>query len=384
MKVLQEQQSSFSNSQSADAVPSQQKHLLHVFPTFAVGGSQMRFAQLAKLHGPRYRHTVLALDRNYDMAGRLAELPIAYEKLHFDKRKALESWRQFYRTLGAIRPDVLLTYNWGAIEWALVNRTGVAARHIHVEDGFGPEEAQRQLLRRVWTRRLALSGRNTTVILPSRNLEQIALRQWALSPARVRFIPNGVNCIRFAAPLRDSREEDGRIVIGTIASLRREKNIARLIKAFARISAQRKTGSIELVIVGDGAERPVLEQLASQLSVAGQVRFAGQTNRPEDWLPQMDIFGLSSDTEQMPLSLLEAMAAGLPVVATDVGDVAQMVSQANRSYVVPADDDAFAAGLMRLIEDKSARREIGRENEKKARENFDEEVMAARYAEIIG
>ena len=344
----------------------------------------MRFAQLAKLHGSRYRHTVLALDQNYDMASRLAGLPIGYEKLHFDKRKALASWRQFYRALGAIRPDVLLTYNWGAIEWALVNRIGIAARHIHVEDGFGPEEAQRQLLRRVWTRRLALSSRSTAVILPSRNLEQIALRRWSLSPGRVRFIPNGVDCTRFAVPLRDSREEGGRIVIGTIASLRREKNVARLIKAFARISAQRKIGSIELVIVGDGAERPVLEQLASQLSVAGQVRFAGQTNRPEDWLPQMDIFGLSSDTEQMPLSLLEAMAAGLPVVATDVGDVAQMVSQANRSYVVPADDDAFAAGLMRLIDDRSAQREIGRANEKKARENFDEEVMAARYAEIIG
>ena len=344
----------------------------------------MRFAQLAKLHGSRYRHTVLALDQNYDMASRLAELPIAYEKLDFDKRKALESWRQFYRTLGAVRPDVLLTYNWGAIEWALVNRIGIAARHIHVEDGFGPEEAQRQLVRRVWTRRLALSGRNTTVILPSRNLEQIALRQWALSPGRVRFIPNGVNCTRFAVPARDSGEDGGRIVIGTIASLRREKNIARLIKAFARISAQRKTGSIELVIVGDGAERPVLEQLASQLNVAGRVRFAGQTNRPEDWLPQMDIFGLSSDTEQMPLSLLEAMAAGLPVVATDVGDVAQMVSQANRSYVVSADDDAFSAALTRLIDDRSAQRQIGRANEKKARENFDEDVMAARYAEVIG
>jgi glycosyltransferase involved in cell wall biosynthesis len=238
-------------------------------------------------------------------------------------------------------------------------------------------------LRRVWTRRLALSGRNTTVILPSRNLEQIALRQWALSPGRVRFIPNGVNCIRFAVPARDSRAESGRVVIGTVASLRREKNIGRLIRAFARISAQRKPGSLELVIVGDGAERPALEQLVSQLNVAGQVRFAGQTNRPEDWLPQMDIFGLSSDTEQMPLSLLEAMAAGLPVVATDVGDVAQIVSQANRSFVVPADDEAFAAALARLIDDP-ARCDLGRANEKKARENFDEEVMAARYAEIIG
>jgi glycosyltransferase involved in cell wall biosynthesis len=361
-------------------VPNPQKHLLHVFPTFAVGGSQMRFAQLAKLHGPRYRHTVLALDQKCDMASRLTGLPIAYEKLHFDKRKTFASWRQFRTALRAIRPDVLFTYNWGAIDWALINRIGIVARHIHIEDGFGPEEAERQLLRRIWTRRLALSGRNTTIVLPSRNLERIALGLWSLPAGRVRFIPNGVNCTRFAVPSRDWG--GGRTVIGTIATLRREKNIARLIRAFARIPLQR--GSIELMVVGDGAERPALEQLANQLGVAGQVRFVGQTDRPEDWLPQMDIFALSSDTEQMPLSVLEAMAAGLPVVATAVGDVAQMVSGANVPYIVPATDDAFFGALTRLIEDRSAQAEIGRANEKKARENFDEGVMAARYAEIIG
>jgi glycosyltransferase involved in cell wall biosynthesis len=342
----------------------------------------MRFAQLAKLHGPRYRHTVLALDQNYDMASRLDGLPITYEKLDFDKRKTFASWRQFRAALRAIRPDVLFTYNWGAIDWALVNRSGIVARHIHIEDGFGPEEAEKQLLRRVWTRRLALSGRDTMVILPSRNLERIALGLWSLPAGRVRYIPNGVDCARFAVPSRHAGGNGERTVIGTIATLRREKNIARLIRVFSRISAQRS--STELMIVGDGTERSALEALANQLGVAGQVRFVGQTSRPEDWLPQMDIFALSSDTEQMPLSILEAMAAGLPVVATAVGDVAQMVSGANGPYVVPATDDAVFDALMRLIEDRSAQYEIGRANEKKVRENFDEDVMAARYAEIIG
>jgi len=98
----------------------------------------------------------------------------------------------------------------------------------------------------------------------------------------------------------------------------------------------------------------------------------------------MDIFALSSDTEQMPLSLLEAMAAGLAVVATAVGDVSQMVCEANRAYVVPARDEDFAAALARLIDDGRARHSLGLANEKKARESFDEELMAARYGEIIG
>jgi len=353
------------------------KHLLHVFPTFAVGGSQMRFAQLARLHGERYRHTVIALDGKTDMAERLSGLPVTCEALQFDKRKPLQTWGRFRAALHTIRPDVLFTYNWGAIEWALINRLETIARHIHIEDGFGPEEASKQLKRRIWARRLALSGKNTMVVLPSRNLEKIALDIWALAPQRVRFISNGIDCLRFAVPAR--ARSNGRIVIGTVASLRREKNIARLIQAFAAIAATR---DLELLIVGDGAERQGLEQLARERNIAGQVRFAGQSNRPEDWYPRMDIFALSSDTEQMPLSVLEAMAAGLPVAATAVGDVAQMVSAENRDYVVPAQD--FAAALARLADDAAVRRGTGLANEKRARENFDENVMAAQYAALIG
>jgi glycosyltransferase involved in cell wall biosynthesis len=211
-------------------------------------------------------------------------------------------------------------------------------------------------------------------------LERIARNIWALAPERVRFISNGIDCPRFAVPVRSG--SDGRTVIGTVASLRREKNIARLIQAFAKTASERAPGSVELLIVGDGAEREGLEELARTLDIAGQVRFAGQSDRPEDWYPRMDIFALSSDTEQMPLSVLEAMAAGLPVAATAVGDVAQMVSAENRDYVVPAQD--FAAALARLVDDGAARRSIGLANAKQARENFDENVMAANYAALIG
>ena len=354
-----------------------QKHLLHVFPTFAVGGSQMRFAQLARLHGTRYRHTVIALDGKSDMAARLEGLPVTYRNLSYDKGKTIQSWRTFAASLRDIRPDVLLTYNWGAIEWALINRLQGVARHIHIEDGFGPEESRKQLTRRIWVRRLALSGKNTTIVLPSRNLERIARQVWSLPPGRVRFISNGIDCQRFAAPSRHGKA--GPLVIGTVASLRREKNIGRLIRAFAGLPA---TGQAELFIVGGGGEREGLEQLARQLDVAARVRFAGQSDRPEDWYPRMDIFALSSDTEQMPLGVLEAMGAGLPVVATDVGDVAQMVSAENRDYVVPAGE--FAGALARLAADEAARNAIGAANQIKARRDYDENEMAARYAALIG
>src|SRR5215469_10384557 len=160
----------------------QQKHLLHVFPTFAVGGSQMRFAQLVRLHAGRYRHTVIALDGNYAMAEHLPLGHVMLGAVSHDKRNLIASLKAFRGTLTAIRPDVLVTYNWGAVEWAIVNRLGKPVRHLHIEDGFGPEEATRQLRRRAWTRRFALSGRQTSVILPSRTLEQIARNIWKLAP----------------------------------------------------------------------------------------------------------------------------------------------------------------------------------------------------------
>jgi glycosyltransferase involved in cell wall biosynthesis len=362
---------------------SRQKHLLHIFPTFAVGGSQIRFGQLVRLQGAQYRHTVIALDGDHGMAARLDGMDVTVQKIDFNKQKALESWGIFRMVLGATRPDTLMTYNWGSIDWALVNRFGSAIPHVHIEDGFGPEEAERQLRRRVWTRRLALSGRETNVILPSRILEQIAASDWKVPKGRLHYIPNGIDCMRFAAPTRGEKSAGTKIVIGTVASLRPEKNIARLLNAFAALAAVRKTGDVRLMIVGDGPERAALEQHAGALPVACQISFTGASSRPEEWLRQMDIFALSSDTEQMPLSVLEAMASGLPVVSTGVGDVAQMVAPANAGLVVPA-GEAFERALAAMIDDPARRLEIGRANSARARALFDETVMAARYAKIIG
>jgi len=357
----------------------QQKHLLHVFPTFAIGGSQMRFAQLVRLHGDRYRHTVIALDGNYGMAEQLPLGRVMLGTVHHDKRDLFASLKLFRDRLKAIRPDVLMTYNWGAIEWAMVNRFGHPVRHLHVEDGFGPDEAARQLARRAWTRRFALSGRHTSVILPSRTLEKIARTVWKLAPARLNYIPNGINFARFAVP---PARANPAVTIGTVATLRREKNIARMIEAFGNIKTANPSSSIGLVIVGDGPERPHLMALAQRLGLSGLIEFPGASRRPEDWLHKMDIFALSSDTEQMPLGVLEAMAAGLPIAATAVGDVAGMVSEANRPFVV--EPGTFERALERLAADPALRQDIGADNAKRAARLFDETAMAARYTELIG
>jgi glycosyltransferase involved in cell wall biosynthesis len=359
-------------------------HLVHVFPTFAVGGSQIRFGQLAAAHGARYRHTVLALDGVIDMKPRLAE-GVSVETLVPDLGKAsgLGSLLQRRRYLALLKPDRLVTYNWGAMDWCLANRLRPLAPHIHLEDGFGPEEKSRQFARRIWLRRFALSGGHTRVAVPSRNLAHIAADIWRLPARAIHFIPNGIDFARFAAA--STRPSATAVTVGTIATLRREKNLARLIRAFADAADARPPGALRLVIVGDGPERAALEQIARDTG-RGDIVFAGATRTPEAHLAGFDIFALSSDTEQMPLSVLEAMAARLPVLSFAVGDVPDMVAEQNRVFVSAAlaDEASFRDHLDQLIGSADLRARLGEANQARAKAQYDERLMAERYAALFG
>ncbi len=351
-------------------------HLLWVFPGFGVGGAQVRFAALANHLGPAVRHTVVSLN------GELACL----EKLdpgldvrtpasgHAGGRMAA-SILNARRLLAAAQPDCVVTSNWGAIEWAIGARLA-RLRHVHSEDGFGPEERSSQIPRRVLTRRLALRG--STLVLPSQTLARIARSQWRLPERRLRLIPNGIDLARFsgAAPMPLPAGEGP--VVGTVAALRPEKNLGRLLRAFAVLRARR---AARLVIVGDGPERPGLEALAATLGIAADAHLVGHSTASERWLAGFDAFALSSDTEQMPLSLLEAMAAGLPAVCTDVGDVRDMVAGENAPFVTPLDDNAFANGLLRLM--AADGRSVGLANKARARALYGEKRMFAAWEKEV-
>jgi len=349
--------------------------LLHVFPTFAAGGAQVRFATLANRLGGTFRHAVFSMDGNYEARARLdPALDIRFPKVRVVKGDTLGNLRRFRAALRDLRPNLLVTSNWGSIEWALA-RIGMGVPHLHMEDGFGPEERARQIPRRVLARRVLL--RRSTVVVPSVLLERLALEVWRLLPARLRRIPNGVDLARFAAA---RAPHDGPVVIGTVAALRAEKNIARLIRALARLPA---TAPARLVIVGDGPERAALEALAVSAGAGGRVEFAGYRSDPAPLYVGFDIFALSSDTEQMPLSVLEAMASGLPVVSTDVGDVAAMLDEANRPYVVPLEDAALADALAALVARSDLRAALGAANRARFEANFTEAGMVAAWRDLF-
>jgi L-malate glycosyltransferase len=360
------------------------EHVLHIFPSFGIGGVPLRMVRVINNFGRRFRHTVIALDDNFDAAAGLAG-NAEVRLLGMPRRNGgpLRTVLDSAVALRRLRPDLLITCNWGAVEWAMANRLLSVSRHVHLEAGFGKGEADSQFRRRVMFRRWALA-RCDLVVVPSRRLEDLAHRVWRLPVGRVIYVPNGVDVARFSALARDTApgfvRGPGELVVGTVAPLRPEKNVGRLLRAFAMLD---DSIAVRLVVAGDGIERRLLERLASELGIAGRVVFTGQVP-PETVLGTFDIFALSSDTEQMPNALLEAMAASRPVAAVDVGDVKNVVCVENSDLIVPRDDcRAFAAAINELLCNPAKRDELGAKNRARVIAEFSQERMFAAYEKVF-
>jgi glycosyltransferase involved in cell wall biosynthesis len=359
--------------------------LLHVFPTFAIGGQQTRFATIANRLGQAFRHRLISLDGRDEALGLLdPTLDLKLLPRPAQTGNPIRNLSTIANVSAVVGPDALITYNWGAIEWAMVNRVWIHRPHIHLEDGFGPDEADRQKWRRLLTRRLFLQ--HSALVVPSRNLAGIARKRWRLDPGRVTYIPNGIEAGRFdhisdtGAPFFYRR--DAECVVGSFSPLRQEKNLGRLLRAVAEVTVSYLP--IRLVICGAGPERAALSELATHLGMANRVTFTGHVSRPEAVMGAFDIFAITSDTEQMPYAVLEAMSARLPVVATAVGDIPTMVAEENRPFIVPRDaPGSLASALARLCHDQGLQRKLGIANRARVEQNFSIAPMAEAFRRLL-
>ncbi len=356
--------------------------ILHCHSTFALGGKEARAAALMNAFGDRARHTVIssvsgALDARAAVAPGIA---VAYPDDHpsLTGRPGLARYREIARYMA--RFDLVLTYNWGAMDAVLARRVAGGPPLVHHEDGFNADENARLKTERTLLRRIALPAA-AAIVVPSQTLETIALTIWKQPRARVTRIPNGIDVARYAEPPRPSaipgfKRRAGEIVIGTLAGLRAVKNIPRLVEAALSIPRTR------LVVVGEGPERDAIVAAAEAIGARERLLLPGFLADPARYIGLFDIFALSSDSEQFPIALVEAMAAGLPVVATDVGDVRAMLPHANARFVVPRDAVALTAALRQLVADAGLRRTLGAANRVHAVQNYDAMHMFAAYARI--
>lgn len=354
-------------------------HLLHVFCTFEMGGPQIRTCDIIASLGPEYRHTIVAMDNGFAAAARLQGFPVEYRKIEYPKKNQslLSNALRFRKMTKELHPDLLLTYNWGTIEWAVGNFLFPVVPHIHAEDGFGTDELGHQHKRRVWMRRFFLSHASH-LIVPSRVLEDIALHTWKLSPKIIQYVPNGVDFQRFAGERVWEKKSGAKV--GIVSGLRSVKNIPRLIRAFSSLPADTQA---ELWIVGEGSEKEKIEQTREASAHKGRIRLLGQKEDPTSIFQELSIFALSSESEQMPMSILEAMAAGCAILSTDVGDVRNMVCEENKRFIVPKEDEKlYAERLHELVRDASLCRFLGQKNQERCLQQYNKEDMLKEYKKI--
>ena len=353
--------------------------ILHVHSTFTLGGKEARAVRLMNAFGARAQHTIIstvagALDARAAIAENIA---VAFPDEHppFIGKPSIGRYLTIARYLRNF--DLILTYNWGAMDAVGAHRLFARALKlpplIHHEDGFNQDETERQKPARIWFRRAVL-GTAHALVVPSHTLERLALTSWRQPNARVHRIANGIPLDRYVsvAPEPATANE---LVVGTIAGLRAVKNLPRLVRAFAASGIGGR-----LRIIGEGPERSAILQAAAELGIADRLDLPGFNPDPAAALRDIDIFALSSDSEQQPISLIEAMASGLPVVSTDVGDVREMVSDENSSLIVPAShENLFAEALSKMAANISDRVAIGAANRAKALQIFGEKTMGDRY-----
>lgn len=350
----------------------------------------MRTVKLINAFGDRYQHSILAMD------GRMTAMELIDKQVDvtalepLPKAGSLATVRRLRKLLKRVSPDLLLTYNWGAFDAVMAARSLFRKNIVHHEDGFTPDELNGFIERRIKARKLFLP-KVSSVIVPSKNLRRIALKNWALRPELVTHIANGVDLDAFEP--HDGRPElrarlgipEDAVVIGSVGHLRPEKNFARLINASRTLCAERNA---HVVLLGEGPEQAALEALASEPSLAGHVHLVGHQSEPAEWYQLFDLYCISSDTEQMPVSLLEAMASELPVAATEVGDIRDVLpGEQAGGLVVIEDDEArtvenLSAALTRFLEDPEETSDLGRANRERVTEAFTFEKMLASYRDI--
>jgi glycosyltransferase involved in cell wall biosynthesis len=297
-------------------------------------------------------------------------------------RRPLRPWRdlaalvELTRLLRRERPDIL---------HASSSKAGVLGRvaallarvpiRIFTAHGwaFTAHAGLASLLYR-WADRLVRPLTSVTVcVAEQQRAAGIAAR--TCDPERTVVIPNGVDVAGAPRARLDGRPP----VVVAVGRLKPPKDALTLVRALVRLPR----GSYEARIVGDGPDRPRVEEEIRSLGLTEHVRLAGDRRDVPAQLAAADVFVLSSASEGMPVSVLEAMAAGLPVVASRVGGVPELVAEGESGLLVdPGEPDELAAALLRLVQDPELRRRLGAAGRARAEQRFDVDAFRRAHVEL--
>lgn len=361
-------------------------NILHLHSSFDLGGKEARAVRLMNAFGDRAKHVIVSgVEGAYGARDAIAKgvrYEIAQNPPPLTGKPSVARYEAIARFMA--RFDLVLTYNWGAIDGVMARRVFGKGQPplIHHEDGFGADEAVRLNPVRNVYRRIALGAAHALVV-PSHRLERIAAQSWKQPQGRIHRISNGIPVAAYGKKpdpraIPGFKRLPGHVVIGTVAGMRAVKDLPMLVRAVGGMKTR-----AQLVIIGEGPERAAIAETVANMGMERQVLLPGFLPDPHTYMGLFDIFALSSKSEQQPIAVMEAMAAGLPIASTPVGDVARMLHPDNVAAIAP---DFNPVHLRDRIEVLAAhpdvRAKVGRENQARARALFDEQAMIAAYATL--
>jgi sugar transferase (PEP-CTERM/EpsH1 system associated) len=329
--------------------------VVHLTYALDFGGLETLLVECVnRMPAHKYRHAIVCLTGYTDFVDKITQPGVEVVALHKPPGLGLGTHAALWKLLRRLRPALLHTYNLAAMEYAFTAACAGVPIRIHAEHGRDAGDPEGTNPKHNFLRR-RLAPFIDRYVPVSDDLQRWLRQVVAIPEAKIALIKNGVDTARFqagAGGATASPWRPGDFVIGTVARVQDIKNHRGLVDAFIRLRdlLPEQRGRLRLSIVGDG---PLLPALKAQVAAAGLgdvVWLPGTRSDIAELMHSFSLFALPSLAEGTPVSLLEAMACGLPVVASRVGGIPEVIDDGEHgSLVAPADSEALAAALARYV-----------------------------------
>lgn len=365
--------------------------IAHVVYRFDIGGLENGVVNLLNRLSPlTFRHAVIALTEVTEYRQRVVRTDVPYFSLHKPAGHGIKLAPRLYSLFRELRPAIVHTRNLAALEATLPAWLARVPVRIHGEHGWDVSDLHGSNRVNRLTRH-AYRPFVTQYIAMSADIKRYLVERIGINPVTVAQIYNGVDTVRFSPPVSKPRIDgcpfpaSSHWLVGTVGRLQPVKDQATLVRAFAL--ACKRDGEaarqMRLVIVGDGPERDALSELLRQAGVSDRAWLPGAMNDVPGVLRGLDCFVLPSLSEGISNTILEAMATGLPVIATGTGGNPELITNGQTGCLVPVGDpEALAEALIVLWRDRNSTQRLGAEARREVERRFSIERMVNDYAEL--
>lgn len=355
--------------------------IMHVVYSFGIGGSETVAREVAMRLGDRgHTNMVVALEHDGPLSDEFRSKGIPAHAVNRAEISMLGAMFRVFQLVRKFRPDVLHTHHmymlFYTVPASLLTRTPI----IHTEHEFWSLDTPKG---RLFMPVLGMFCRWITAVNEETRL--FMARGLKLQKRKLVTVPNGIDLTRFASASVLQRSDFGLnandCVAVIVARLEPVKNHSMLLRAW-RIVVDSVPGA-KLLVIGAGSLGDTLRDESTALGLSERVNFLGPRRDVHAILPLADVAVLTSHDEGLPLSLLEAMAAGLPVVSTNVGGVPEVVRDGVNGILVQGEDpQVFAKAVIRVFNDLSSARNMGKDGRKLVERTYDLDVAVGRYLEL--